>query len=132
MLLENTGNVDVSPSEVAFNIYDVTGNVLLEESHNIGRIEKISPYETKEVFAEIPTRLPAGSYIASYKIHNDEEIKHEGESTLSILPYGTLQAAGFGFSGLSIPHKLSVIMPILALLALIIFLVHTLRSGRRN
>lgn len=132
MLLENTGNVDVSPSKVEFNIYDVTGKVLLEETKNIGRIEKLKPYETKEVFAALPTRLPPGSYIANYKIYNDDVIVHEGESTLSILPYGTLQTAGFGFSGLSIPHKLSVILPILALLALIIFLVHTYRSGRRK
>ncbi|MEZ4200065.1 MAG: hypothetical protein R3B69_00445 [Candidatus Paceibacterota bacterium] len=30
MLLENTGNVDVAPSEVAFNIYDASGKALLK------------------------------------------------------------------------------------------------------
>ncbi len=132
MLLENTGNVDVSPSEVTFNIYDVTGNVLLEETSNIGRIEKLVPYETSEVFAELPTRLPPGSYIAKFRVYNGDEIKHEGESTMNIVPYGTLQTAGFGFTGLSVPHKLSVILPILAVLALIIFVIHSVRTNRRR
>ncbi len=130
MYLENTGNVDVSPSKVQFSIYDVTGNVLLEETTNIGRIDKIAPFETKDVIAEIPSRLPAGPYIARYQIFNGEDIKHEGEATLSIRPYGTLQTAGFGFLGLSLPHKLSVLLPILTLIALIIFITHTLRERR--
>ncbi len=130
MYLENTGNVDVSPSEVVFNIYDISGNVLLEETSQIGKIDKVAPYAVQDVIAEIPTRLPAGSYIARYKIYNDDVINHEGEASLSVRPYGTLATAGFGFSGLSLPHKLSVILPILALLALIIFLVHTIRTNR--
>lgn len=132
MSLENTGNIDVSPSEVVFNIYDITGTTLLEETKNIGRIDKVAPYETKEVIAEIPTRLPAGSYIARIKVFNEEEVKYEGEASLSVLPYGTLQTGGFGFMGLSLPHKLSVLLPILGFIALIIFLIHTVRTGRRK
>jgi len=64
MYIENTGNIDVSPSKVAFSIYDISGNVLLEEANNIGKIEKIPPYETRDVVASIPTRLPAGPYVA--------------------------------------------------------------------
>lgn len=130
MYLENTGNVDVSPTKVVFNIYDISGNVLLEETSQIGKIDRVAPYAVADVIAEVPTRLPAGSYIARYKIYNEETLNHEGEASLSIRPYGTLATAGFGFSGLSIPHKLSVILPILALLALIMFLVHTIRTSR--
>lgn len=130
--LENTGNVDVSPSKVVFNIYDITGKVLLEETKNIGRIDKVAPYAVETVTAQIPTRLPTGSYIARYKIYNGDVINHEGEASLSIKPYGTLTTAGFGFMGLSLPHKLSVIMPILALLALIIFITHTVRESKRK
>lgn len=132
MYLENTGNVDVSPSKVVLNIYDISGNVLLEQTKNLGRIDKIKPYETGDVVAEIPTRLPAGSYVARYQIFNGDEVNHEGEASLSIVPYGTLQAAGFGFMGLSLPHKLSVMLPLLAFIALIIFLVHTTRENRRR
>lgn len=132
MLIENIGNVDVSPSEVVFNIYDPTGKVLLEETTNKGRIEKVQPFETKNVEAKIPTRLPAGSYIARYKVMNDDTVVQEGDASLSILQYGTLQTAGFGFGGLSLPHKLSVMLPILALIALIIFLVYTIRERRQR
>ncbi|MEZ4200066.1 MAG: hypothetical protein R3B69_00450 [Candidatus Paceibacterota bacterium] len=57
----------------------------------------MAPFATEEVEAHVPTRLPAGSYIARYTIMNGEEVKQEGELSLSILPYGSVQAAGYGF-----------------------------------
>ena len=121
MLIENTGNVDISPSKVEFRIFDRSGKALLEETKNIGKIQKIIPYGTETVTAELPTRLPAGSYIARYRIYNDEEIKQEGDLNLNILPEGTLQTAGFGFIGLSIAHKISVLLPIFATLIALIY-----------
>ena len=79
--------------------------------------------------AELPTRLPAGSYIARYKVFNQDEIKQEGELTLSILPFGSVQSAGYGFSGLSLPHKLSVILPVVALFGLIILFWYSRRRS---
>src|SRR5690606_8555601 len=110
--LENTGNIDVSPSRVQFKIYDATGNILLEDVKNKGKIKKVAPYATDEIVAEIPTRLPEGTYIARYQIFNDNEVKQEGEVNLNVLPYGTLQVAGFGFIGLSLAHQVSVLLPI--------------------
>jgi hypothetical protein len=132
MLLENTGNVAVSPSEIIFKIYDPSGTVLLEETTNKGKLTKIEPFGTEEILAELPTRLPAGSYLARYEIMNDDDVKYQGELNLNILSYGTLQTAGFGFTGLSAAHKLSVLLPILALLALIVLLAHTYRERRRR
>jgi hypothetical protein len=130
MLVENTGNVQWAPSEVVFKIYDPSGSVLLEEVKNRGKIDKIQPYATEDLVAQIPTRLPAGSYRVRYEIMNEEEINHQGELNLNILPYGSLQAAGFGFSGLSVAHKVSILLPILALIALILLLAHTHRTRR--
>ncbi|MDB9944458.1 hypothetical protein OAD26_00465 [bacterium] len=134
MLLENTGNVAVAPSEVVFRIYDASGNVLLEETTQKGKIEKVDPFDTKTIFAHLPTRLPSGSYLARFEIRNGEEVKSEGELNVSILPYGTLQTAGFGFTGLSIPHKLSVVIPILFVLGVIgiIFLNFYSRRSERK
>jgi len=130
MLLENTGNVDVAPSEVDFRIFDSSGTILLEDVKNKGKITKVAPYATKEVTAEIPTRLPVGNYIARFAVHNGDEIKQEGEVNVNILPYGTLQVAGFGFIGLSLAHQISVLLPILALLSISIFTVYTLQQRR--
>lgn len=113
MLIENTGNVPIAPSDVVFRIYDRSGNVLLEETHQKGKIETVDPFNIETTYAELPTRLPNGSYLARFEILNGEDVKLDGEVNLSILPFGTLQTAGFGFSGLSLPHKLSVIVPIL-------------------
>ena len=124
MLIENIGNVPVSPTDVVFRIYDKSGNVLLEETHHKGKITEIDPFMTETVYAELPTKLPSGSYLARFEIKNDETVKLQGEVNLSILPYGTLQTAGFGFMGLSLPHKLSIIIPIIFvfLASMIVFL----------
>src|SRR3989344_4485505 len=115
-----------------FRIFDFAGKVLLEETQNKNKVRKIAPYATEEVFAEIPTRLPAGNYIARFKVYNGEEVKQEGEVSLSVLPYGTLQQAGFGFSGLSVAHKISILLPILALIILVIYIFYNRRLGRRR
>lgn len=130
MLTENTGNVDIAPSKVEFMMYDSTGTQLLEETHNIGRVKKIKPYATEEILANIPTRLPAGAYLARYKIYNDDEVKQEGDVSVNILPYGTLQTAGFGFSGLSLSHKISVLLPIFGLIILLLMFIQSRRQRR--
>jgi hypothetical protein len=132
MSLENTGNVNIAPSKVQFRIYDRTGAVLLEETHHTGKLKKIAPYATEDVTAYLPTRLPAGSYMARYAIYNGEEVKQEGELNLSILPYGTLQTAGYGFGGLSIPHKISILLPIFATIIAALYIVYYRRKGRKD
>ena len=132
MLIENTGNVDVAPSEVDFRIYDRAGAVLLEQTKNTGRLKKIAPYAIEEISASLPTRLPDCRYIVRYAIKNGDDIKQEGELNLSVLPYGTLQLAGYGFMGLSIAHKLSVLLPIFAVLIALLYFIHSRRSRRFN
>jgi methionine-rich copper-binding protein CopC len=132
MMIENIGNIEVAPSKVDLRIYERTGTVLLEETKHIGKINKINPYGTDNITAAVPTRLPAGSYVARYRIYNDDEVKQEGDVSLTILPYGTLQVAGFGFSGLSIAHKVSVLLPIFSLLIAVLYLVHIRRSRKKN
>jgi hypothetical protein len=130
MLIENTGNVDISPSRVQFRIFDRAGKVLVEETNNIGKITRIKPYGTDTVTAELPTKLPADSYVARYTIYNGDEIKQEGDLSLNILPYGSVQAAGFGFIGLSIAHKISVLLPIFSVMIAAIYLWQARRRGK--
>ena len=132
MLLENTGNVEIAPSKVEFKIYDRTGEAQLEEVTNIGSIDTIAPYDTDTVTAELPTRLPAGSYIARYRIYNGEDLKQEGDLSLNILPEGTAQSAGFGFICLSIAHKISLLLPIFALLIAVLYFLFMRQKGRKR
>ncbi len=132
MLIENTGNVDVAPSLVEFKIYNRNGTVLLEDTKNLGSIKKIKPYAAEEVLAQIPTRLPAGNYIARYKVFNGSEVKQEGDISLNILPAGTLQVAGFGFMGLSLAHKVSVTLPLFVLVIVILYTIYQSRLRRRS
>lgn len=122
-LLENTGNIDVSPSKVDLRIYDSSGKVLLEETKNIGKIPKVKPYGTETATAGLPTRLPPGSYIARYRVYNDDDIKQEGDVSLSILPFGTVDAPGYGFIGLSLPHKISLLLPLFSLMIVAIYII---------
>lgn len=129
MLLENTGNIDVAPTKVEFDIYDSSGVRLLEQTENTNKIEKIKPFATKEVFAELPTKLSSGSYIARYKIYNQGDVKQEGEVSLSIRPYGTVASAGYGFFGLSLVHKATIVVPIAILMLLV---VYSMFRGRKD
>ena len=132
MLLENTGNVDIAPSKVEFRIYDKTGSTQLEEVSHIGKIDTISPYDTNTVTAEIPTRLPAGGYIARYRIYNGDELKQEGDLNLNILPAGSLQAAGFGFVGLSFAHKISLLLPIFSIVIAGLYFLFMRQKNRKK
>ncbi len=121
MRVENTGNVDFAPTRVTFDIYDVRGEALLEQTENLGRIRKVAPYATENVIAQVPTRLPPGNYRARYNIYNKDEINHSGELNMIIREYGTVQAAGFGLRGLSTPHLISVMLPILGILIVVMY-----------
>ena len=126
--LENTGNVDIAPSNVTFDIYDAQGSKLLEQTESSNNIENVKPFETKQVIAELPTKLPPGNYVARYQILNDDQVKQAGEVNLSILPHGTLAAAGYGFMGLSLVHKLSVIIPLLILIIVVWYIARPKRK----
>ncbi len=132
MMIENLGNVDVAPSEILFRIYDSSGQVLLEETANTNSVKEISPFKTDTVFAYLPTRLPYGNYITRYQVKNGDEVKQEGEMNLSILPYGTLQTAGYGFMGLSLAHKLSVLLPLFVFLTGLSFILVRITNSRRT
>ena len=79
--------------------------------------------------AELPTRLPANGYMARYRIYNGDELKQEGDLNLNILKAGTLQTAGFGFIGLSLAHKISVLLPIFSLIIALMYIWRAKRNG---
>lgn len=109
MQIQNTGNVPYGPTKVTMDIYDQTGQNLLESTKNTNKIKKIKPFENKEVDAELPTRLPAGVYTARYKIYKDEVVAREGELTLGIMPNGSVKNyRGYGFTGLNFRDKAAV------------------------
>lgn len=137
MDIKNTGNGTYGPSKVHFDIYDADGENLLESTDNANAIEKIAPFSTKEVVAELPTRLPAGRYSAKYTIYKGADVAQQNTITLSISPAGTVIGyAGYGFRGLSLSDKLKVAavigVPLLLLVTLIVILVRKRRERRRR
>lgn len=136
MHIENIGNVPAAPPDVSFEIYDPSGIKLLESAHHTNAIEQILPFATKKVYAYAPTWLPPGGYRVKYKIQKDAEtVAQQGELALSILPKGTIpNYEGYGFEGLQMGDKLSVILPgvFLALALLIVIFGGRRRSRRRR
>lgn len=119
--LNNTGNGPVAPDRVAFDIYDKRGTVVLEHTEATNEMRLIEPFATEVTVAELPTFLPPGAYLVKYSIYLKDRVKREGELTLSVLPEGTLgDYEGYGFSGLSMGDKLSLVIPPLVLLVGII------------
>lgn len=113
MHIENTGNVPAAPERVHFDVYSKVGAKLLESVGSTNDIERIEPFATKKVVAELPTWLPPGGYLIKFSVYKKDQIAKSGELTLSILPRGTIPGyEGYGFMGLSLADKLSVIGPI--------------------
>jgi len=119
--IENTGNVEVAPSKVVFDIYSPTGKGLVEHTENTNNIQKVKPFATKQIFAELPTKLSPGAYIGRYKIYNQDKVKQAGEINLTILPHGTLAASGYGFFGLSLYHKATIVVPLMVILIIVVY-----------
>ena len=111
--LENTGNVPAAPYKVSLQTYDVTGSQLLETSENTNSIATVLPFDTKKVYAYLPTWLPPGSYLVKYDIKKTEsESAQTGQLSLSILPRGTLSGyEEYGFEGLKLADQLTIIIP---------------------
>lgn len=109
MTVQNTGNTEFGPTKVRFDIYDSTGENLLETVQNTNTIESIAAFATKEVIAELPTRLPAGSYSVKYTIYKNNDVAQQGQISLSIAALGSVPGyEGYGFNGLSLSDKLKV------------------------
>jgi hypothetical protein len=133
MTIENTGNTEFGPSRVHFDIYDANGENLLESTDNLNSIERVAPFATKEIVAELPSRLPAGLYVVKYTIYKEEEISQQGQLHLNIAAVGTVPGyEGYGFDGLSLGDKLKVIAVIGIPFALLIFFIYLVALRRRQ
>jgi hypothetical protein len=133
MTIENTGNTEFGPTKVHFDLYDNQMESLLESTDNLNRIERIPPFGTKEVVAELPTHLPPGLYVAKYTIYKNEEIAQQGQLHLSIGPPGTVAGyEGYGFDGLSVTDKLKVIAVFAVPLLIVGFFLYLLLQRRKR
>jgi hypothetical protein len=132
MGIENTGNAPTAPSKVQLDIYDKRGNVVLEQTYNTNTVEEVLPFETRDVTAFLPTRLPPSAYLVRYSIYQyDDVVKRTGELTLSVLPQGTLNGyIGYGIEGLSLKDKLTIVIPVGILLAVILMVIVVVRIRR--
>jgi hypothetical protein len=136
MTVENTGNTDFGPTKVHFDMYDSNMETLLESDDNTNRIERIAPFATKEVVAELPTRLGPGLYVAKYTIYKNDEVAQQGELNISVAAAGTVAGyVGYGFDGLSLGDKLKVLsvfgIPLLVFILLVVGIILRRRQRRR-
>lgn len=133
MQLENTGNAEIAPSRVHFDIYNKKGDELLESVDHTNKIERIEPFGNKKVSAYLPTHLPAGAYLVRYSVYNGDVLKRSGELTLSILRHGLVPGyEGYGFGGLSLGDKATIIVPFAILILLLVVWVIRLIIRKRK
>ena len=90
MEIENIGNMELAPTKVHFDIYDIKKQQLLESVDNANQLETVKPFEIKEIVAEIPTKLGPGNYWVQFKIFRNEEMTRQGEIPFSIFSKGAV------------------------------------------
>lgn len=122
MTIENTGNIEASPTKVYLDLYDSSEKNRLASVENDNRIEKVKPFAFKEVIAEFPNNLKAGAYWANFKIFKRDELAKEGKLSLSILPPGTLPAPKSTSALAEILKGKKWILPVIIILAIIILI----------
>ena len=87
--IENIGNVDVAPSKVQLDVYDLTEKNLLE-SHEDKRINKVEPLQTNTVMATFPTKLPPGEYWGRTRVYKENDIIHKDKLIFTVFANGKL------------------------------------------
>lgn len=134
MTVENTGNTEFGPTKVQFDIYDDQMESLKETTFNTNDIETIAPFATKEVMAELPTRLGPGRYAVKFTVFKNDEIAQQNQLVLTVAAIGSVAGyTGYGFDGLSMEDKLKVVAAILVPLMLILLTVYiVMRRARRR
>lgn len=137
MTIENTGNVEYGPTRVVFDIYDNDLETLLETTENTNEIDRVPPFGTAEVVAELPTRLPPGLYRAKYSIYNGDMVAQTNEVSVGVSNVGSvLGYVGYSFDGLSLSDKLKVaaalFIPILLFAVFAFFIIRTRRRMMRR
>lgn len=132
MTVENTGNTDFGPTKVQFDIYDSEMESIKETVFNTNDIERIAPFATQEVMAELPTRLPPGRYAVKFTVFKNEEIAKQNDLVLTVAAIGAVAGyTGYGFDGLSLEDKLKVAGVVaVPLVMLLLFLFWGLRRSR--
>jgi hypothetical protein len=133
MTVENTGNAPYAPTRVHFDIYDAEMETLLESVDNTNTLPLIPAYETEEIVAELPTRLPQGRYTAKYTVYKGETVAQQGEVNVSIAAIGAIPGyEGYGIWGLSLTDKLKIVGVVLTPITLLLILIGILISRRRR
>ncbi len=100
--VENTGNIKSAPTSVHLDVYDSFHQDLLWSGDD-SRLEKIKPFETKEIFAKFKTELAMGQYWADVKIFKGEEVAREEKVFFTITEkLGTLDSLKADISELPI------------------------------
>jgi hypothetical protein len=87
--LENTGNVAIAPTKVHLDVYDLKDQNLLEAGDD-KRLDKVEPFETKEITASFPTHLGEGQYWGKINIYKGNEVVRNDKLIFTIAPPGSL------------------------------------------
>ena len=133
MHIENTGNVDVAPEKVRFDIYDRKSDRLLESTESINEIQTVAPFDTGKIAAYLPTHLPVGGYKVKYTVYKGEEVVRTGDINMSILPHGLVpNYEPFGFEGLSSFDKATLVGPPIFVVLMIILAILWRRLSKKK
>lgn len=113
--VENTGNVKTAPSKIQLEVFDLSKNGLLESSID-KKLEKIDPFQIKDITANFPTSLEPGQYWGRVKVYNGENIIHKDELIFTVGNVGEFGGRKMGI----LPYLFLTSLIILAVLFIVL------------
>jgi len=115
MNVENIGNIETAPDRAEIEIYDLAWKNLLYQGED-NSLEKIKPFERKDIVAEFKNELKPGQYWSIVRVFkNEEEILREEKILLTIIPMEMSKGDWMIMAG--------IILGILIIIGIIIFII---------
>jgi len=71
--IENTGNVEIAPTKMELEVFDLPEKNLLE-SVAVTRMNKVPANQTGDIVAYFPVNLAPGDYWGKIKVYNDDKV----------------------------------------------------------
>lgn len=87
--MENTGNVDIAPTKVQLEVFDITEKKLLETGID-SKMAKVKAFSEGKTVASFPTKLAPGQYWSKVKIYKDDLVVNSYKIAFTIARPGEL------------------------------------------
>ncbi len=131
MLVENTGNIDIAPTNLQLSVLNLNSESIAELETS--DIDKVSPGDTETVTARLSNTLEKGEYFGVVRVYNEDLLLREERLAFKVVDQVEEETTGTTEAGKSTGSSTQTILLVGgAVLAIIIILVVVLAAAKKD